>query len=289
MKRFFPCLLILFCFASCTAKQEVSQAAPTRVISMMGSFAEVWQLAGGDLIGVTEDAVRERKLPLSPDVKTIGSVKHPNIEEIIALSPDLVLASSDLEPHQKAVSVLGGANIPCKSLHIETFSDYLSVLEEFCKMTGREDLYKKNGLAIQNQINSCLANVPTDAAPSVLLIRAMSSSAKALPSDHMTSVMLSQLGAENIAERTPSLLEDLSMEEIIRSDPDFILVVPMGNPEAAEKTIAEGLAKNPAWRTLSAVKNGHYQLLDRNLFHYKPNARWGEAYETLFNILYPQA
>ena len=156
-------------------------------------------------------------------------------------------------------------------------------------LTGREDLYQKNGAAIDAKIKTCIAKVPKGKAPTVLLLRAMSSTAKALPGDHMTSLMLADLGAENIATRSPSLLEDLSMEEVLRVDPDFILVVPMGNLEAAEKTMAEGLAKNPAWSSLSAVKNEHYLLLDRELFHYKPNARRGEAYETLFKILYPTA
>lgn len=288
MKRILPLLLVFALFASCTAKNEPTPKSPERVVSMMASFAEVWQLAGGTLCGVTEDVV-ERGLTLPADVKTIGTVKSPNIEEIIALQPDLVLASADLEPHQKAVSVLEGANIPCKSLHIESFSDYLSTLRQFCDLTGREDLYQKNGAAVDAQIKACIAKVPKRKAPTVLLLRAMSSTAKALPADHMTSLMLSDLGAENIAARTPSLLEELSMEEILRVDPDFILVVPMGNLEAAEKTMAEGLAKNPAWSTLSAVKGGCYLLLDRELFHYKPNARWGEAYETLFDILYPEA
>lgn len=291
MKRFLSLLLIVMLFTGCAPQPEPQpdSARPTRVVSLMASFSEVWLLAGGTLCGVTEDAVSERGLDLSSDVAVIGTVKHPNIEEIMALSPDLVLASSDLEPHQKAVSTLESAGISCKSLHIESFSDYLSALRQFCDLTGREDLYQQNGAAVDAQIKACIAKVPKGKAPTVLLIRAMSSAAKALPADHMTSIMLEELGAENIATRTPSLLEDLSIEEIIKVDPDFILVVPMGDLEAAEKTMAEGLAKNPAWSSLSAVKNGRYLLLDRELFHYKPNARWGEAYETLFNILYPEA
>jgi len=30
-------------------------------------------------------------------------------------------------------------------------------------------------------------------------------------------------------------------------------------------------------------------VLNKELFHYKPNARWGESYEILANILYPAA
>ena len=46
--------------------------------------------------------------------------------------------------------------------------------------------------------------------------------------------------------------------------------------------------ENPAWAGLSAVKNGRYVLLPKELFHYKPNVRWGESYACLAEILYPE-
>ena len=49
----------------------------------------------------------------------------------------------------------------------------------------------------------------------------------------------------------------------------------------------ETFGSNPAWAGLSAVQNGRYVLLPRELFHYKPNARWGESYAYLAKILYP--
>ena len=45
---------------------------------------------------------------------------------------------------------------------------------------------------------------------------------------------------------------------------------------------------NPAWPGLQAVQNGRYLLLPKELFHYKPNARWGESYAYLAKILYPE-
>ena len=39
---------------------------------------------------------------------------------------------------------------------------------------------------------------------------------------------------------------------------------------------------------LTAVKQDRLILLPKELFHYKPNARWGESYAYLAKILYPQ-
>ena len=47
------------------------------------------------------------------------------------------------------------------------------------------------------------------------------------------------------------------------------------------------LLENPAWNTLTAVREGKYFVMDSNLYNLKPNGRWGEAYEQLADILYP--
>ena len=77
------------------------------------------------------------------------------------------------------------------------------------------------------------------------------------------------------------------MEEIIQEDPDFIFVVTMGDSGKALKALKDGIEKNPAWSGLSAVKNNRYIVLPKELFHHKPNARWGESYEYIAKILYP--
>ena len=77
------------------------------------------------------------------------------------------------------------------------------------------------------------------------------------------------------------------MEEIILRDPDFIFVTTMGsNTEKALKTLEENLMSNPAWSELTAVKNGKFRILPKELFHYKPNTKWDESYEMLYEILY---
>ena len=59
----------------------------------------------------------------------------------------------------------------------------------------------------------------------------------------------------------------------------------MGDAEAARDYMDAQLASAP-WQQLSAVKNGAYTYLPKELFQYKPNARWGEAYQYLAELLY---
>ena len=97
--------------------------------------------------------------------------------------------------------------------------------------------------------------------------------------------MLKDLGTFNIAEKAPVLLDGLSTEEIVLSDPDFILFTTMGD-EGAGQAYMESLISDPVWQTLTAVKEGNVHQLPKELFQYKPNARWGEAYAYLIELLY---
>ena len=55
----------------------------------------------------------------------------------------------------------------------------------------------------------------------------------------------------------------------------------------AKEVTEETLLKDPAWQSLTAVQEGRYYVMDPSLYNMKPNARWGEAYEILADILYP--
>ena len=63
----------------------------------------------------------------------------------------------------------------------------------------------------------------------------------------------------------------------------------MGDEQKALDYLNGLIQENPAWSGLSAVKGGRYVVLPKDLFHYKPNHRWGESYQYLGEILYPEA
>jgi iron complex transport system substrate-binding protein len=123
----------------------------------------------------------------------------------------------------------------------------------------------------------------------VLYVRATGSSCKVKNSEgSVLGEMLKDLCCNNIADQEGSLLEQLSIEKIIEQDPDYIFVVLQGSDSTkAEGILQSTLLSNPAWETLTAVKEGRYYVMDPNLYNMKPNARWGEAYEGLADILYP--
>ena len=245
------------------------EEAPQRVAALIGSYAETWVLAGGEdtLAAVTQDAYDERGLELGEDVTNVGSNQTPELEALFAAQPDLVLLTPDLDGQLALAEPLAAAGIPAAWFKVEAFSDYLSMLEICTRLTGRDDLYQANGLDIQAEIDRALARVPEGEHPTVLLLRAYSTG--------------------NIADSDSGLLEEIQMESILAADPDHIFVTTMGSStEKALDSLTELFHSDPAWESLAAVKEGRVHILDKALFHYKPNVRWGESYEVLADILY---
>jgi len=269
--------------------RSVTTAQPKRVAALGTSLADIWLLAGGEVAVTTADAMEEARLGLDAAVNA-GSLKTPDAEVILASGADLVLLSGAISGQVQLAETLRRAGIPCAVFDVEHFEDYLRVLGICTAITGRADLYEKNGLAVAARVNAAIEGAQGRESPSVLLIRAFSSGAKAKNSENnMTGAMLRDLGCRNIADSESGLLESLSMEAILREDPDFIFVTTMGGTDEALAALAEDLQSDPAWADLRAVREGRYVVLDTELFHQKPNARWGESYEILFEILYGAA
>ncbi len=296
-------LSVIFCAAallSCTSRQntrnqnstlfdsqnkEVAIPADTGAVVAVGaSLADLWLLSGGGLSGTTSDAV-EQGLNIG-SAQIVGTMRDPSTEAIIGLSPGLVLLSSDIPSHAEIAEVLGQADISCFMAKNDSFEDYYKLLDKFTDITGKKQLMQTYGEDVKKRIQSTLQSVPSGEAKTVLLLRASSTEVKAKYKDNATARVLDELGTVNAAAGN-SLLESLSLEAIIDKDPDYIFVVTMGsNTDKANQILKDSLTENPAWQTLSAVKNGRFEILPKELFHYKPNAKWGEAYEYLYKRIY---
>lgn len=154
-------------------------AAPKRVAALLGSYAETWLLAGGEVAAVTQDAYDERGLELPEDTVNLGANQQPDLEALLAAEPDLVLLTPDLDGQMGLKDSLAAAGIPAAWFKVETFDDYLNMLKICTDLTGRSDLYQKNGLDIQSGIDAAIASVPEGEDPTVLLLRAYSSGVRA--------------------------------------------------------------------------------------------------------------
>ncbi|MFR3225870.1 MAG: ABC transporter substrate-binding protein [Blautia massiliensis (ex Durand et al. 2017)] len=265
---------------------------PQRVAVLLGSYADVWCLAGGrdTLVAAANDAWTDFDLDLGDEVANLGSLMEPNMETLIAAEPDLVIASSNTTSNVELLPSLEELGVPTLYFDVNSFDDYLRMLDACTRITGHEENYQTYGLDVQTQVDAAKAQ-NDGSAPTVLLLRSASTSCKVKNSKGtVLGEILADLGAVNIADQDESLLEDLSLERILADDPEYIFVVFQGSDQAAaQKTLEASLTSNPAWETLSAVQNGNFHIMEKELFHLKPNARWGEAYQKVADILYPAA
>ena len=65
---------------------------PQRVACLLGSFADIWHLAGGQVIAAPDDAWVDYRLPMGSDAVDLGSTKSLSLEALFTAEPDLVTA-----------------------------------------------------------------------------------------------------------------------------------------------------------------------------------------------------
>ena len=271
---------------------------PRRVAVLFSSYAEIWQITGGEVLITVADSV-ERGFADSDAVIVDGGAGHTALdtELLLASSPDFVIATADYPVQVEACELLSRSGIPTALFRVETFDDYLAVLKVFTDILGTEEKYIEYGTQIKAEIDAYLDTVSNylgnnpEKREKMLFIRAGSSSrsTKAKKAkDHFACAMLEELGLSNIADAAPILLDGLSPEEIVTANPSRIFVSMMGESEEAVRNNVTSIFASEAYSTLDAVRSGCIEFLPKHLFHYKPNHRWAEAYRYLIEILYPE-
>ena len=271
--------------------REVTVENPQRVAALLGSFADMWVLAGGEVYASADDAWEDFQIDMPEDAVNLGKTKEISLEKLFEAQPDFIMASTNTRVHMEWKETLEQTDIPVAYFDVSDFDDYLRVLKICTDITGRADLYEKNGLEVEKQIEGVIQEsqqrILKHGAEKILIVRMSAALIAAKNSqDNVLGEMLASLGCENIADSQDSLLENLSMEYILQEDPDKIFVLQIGDDlKAIEDHFANYVKENPAWNTLTAVKEGHVYVMDKTLYNLKPNDRWGEAYEKLESIL----
>ena len=276
-------------FTDALGNEITLQSPPQKTAVLLASTAEIWQTAGGTVSITVGDAVERGFAPEGTPLVDDGSGMKIDVERLAALQPDFVIGSADTPAQVQACEQLQKLGIPAAVFREDCFEDYLEMLRLFTRITGNAQAYEQYGQAVQQQVQQVREEAQQNQAqmPKVLLLRAGSgdSSTRAKTAkDHFVGVMLQELGAQNIADEAGALSERLSLEHVVANPPDVVLVTTQGD-EAAAIAYLKSVFAQPGWQAVPAIREGRVYYLDRQLFHYKPNARWGEAYATLYALL----
>ena len=281
-KRLFVILSTFVLFLTLCFPTSVYAKNKERVIACSKSVAETWVLAGGQLVGATEDATDYADT-------SIGSITKPSLEQIQSLEPTLVLVTEDIPSHKSLKKSLEDLGIDVYVVDINSFSDYKKVMKDFTKKTNQDDLYKKNVTKVEKRIKKIKkkANKQDAETASYLLMRLSASKNKVIKGDHFVTEMLNDMKMENVADDTSSL-DQLNMEAILEQDPDYIFITIQGDIDQGKDIYENQFQSNPTWSQLKAIQNNHVVFLEKDYFQYKPNNHWDKAYETVYSIRFEE-
>lgn len=262
---------------------------PERVIVLQNSLMEIWDQAGGKVTGRVEES-EDKVVENTMSAEVVGTMGAPSLEKILSLQPDLVIISNSYTAQREMIPSFEQNNIQVINLDNDLLEDYYKTVRLFTAITGRNDLYENNVKNIQNEVAEIISKAPDKNYKAVILF-ATSKSITVRDSNTMVGEMLKDLNVINISDSadTGTDTKSFSLEKILEEDPDFIFVQTMGSDlgKITERLKSDAL-DNPAWASLTAVKEGRYIVLPKDLYLYKPNDRYPEAYEGLAKILYPE-
>lgn len=284
-----------YTFTDSLGRTVTLNETPQKTAVLFSSYAQIWAQCGGNVDVTVGDSVKRGFASEDAVLVNDGPGLKYDMEVLVASEPDFVICTADFTSQAEACDALTEMGIPCAAFREENLEDYLSILKIFADLNGRPELYDELGTAVQAEIeeivrenNERLAGRDENDAPTYLFIRAGSafSSTKAKTAeDHFACVILDEIGAKNIADGDEMLTDELSLETILMRDPDRILIVPQGDENAAIAYIDE-LFSSEGWSEIPAVREKRYTFLDKELYNYKPNSRYAEAYRVLIDVLY---
>ncbi len=301
LKKSILFIILIFCVTSGVLLSAAPSRSPAckKAVALSKSVAEMWLLAGGEVSATTDDGL---ELEGAKNAVSVGGLTTASLEAIISVNPELVIMTLDIPLHKKIHASLRDFGIKTYIADVKSFADYEKVMTDFTALTGRKDLYDKNVVQIKKAIEKVVkknaqkgAALPTSPtagksgatapAPSAtyLFLRVSSAKNKVLK-DHFGNEIFQNFGLESIVS-DDSPLDEIGIEAIVNADPDYIFVVAQGDQKKADEAFYKAYKNNPAWAGLSAVKNDRVFMLPKELFNYKPNARWAEAYEIVGNLI----
>lgn len=264
--------------------RTVSLAAPAeRVVSLAPSNTEILFAvgAGGQVIGRDLFSDYPPEALAAQDIG--GSMGEYNLEAIVALQPDLVLAGGINPPELVAALEELGLTVYFLPNPLTLEEMYLN-LETVGALTGQE----AEAAALIESLRARVAAVDEKIAtvterPTVYYELDATDPARPYTAGHGTFIdlLITRAGGVNVAGEIETPWVQLDIETLLVYDPDLILL-----GDAAWGESAETVAARPGWNALTAVQNGAIYPFDDNLLS-RPGPRLVDGLEALARLLHP--
>ncbi|MGA2985090.1 MAG: cobalamin-binding protein [Terriglobia bacterium] len=281
-------LYILFCapvLASRELKDELGRSVhlpdnPQRVVCLAPSLTEtVYALGlGAAVVGVTDFTDDP------PDAKTkpsVGGLDDASLEKIVSLHPDLVLALGVIN-REETVDGLEHVGIPVYVVDPQGLQGIVASIQHVGDALNRSSDAARLLKRLEEQRLAVAARVGKLARPKVLVVIWYDPVITAGSKSFITDV-ISAAGAQSVTGDIPQAWPQISLEDVLRRSPDFVLLV-----RGAHGGITrEELEAHAGWDQLQAVRDNHVIYMGERLF--RPSPVVFDALVQLAKALHPEA
>lgn len=295
--KFFALLGILLILAACTPVEPVSPGAivddlgrsvsikeiPQRIISLVPSNTEILFALGLEdkVVGVTEFCNYPAEVL---DKEKVGGFSTPDIEKIIALQPDLILAGSI---HAKEViPALEERGLTVFALAPENLDGILKDIEVVGKITGKGEEASKLVAQMEARIEAITdktERLKPQERPSVFFIT-WHDPLKSMGSKSFPHELIEKAGGVNIFQDVEERNFQVEFETVVYCDPQVIIVT-VGHA-AGEAKAFEWAKEEPRLKVTEAGKNSRIFPLDTGLTRCGPRAV--DALEEFAKFIHPE-
>ena len=236
---------------------------PDAIISLSPSATEIlFAIDAGDQVIAVDD---QSNFPADAPISDLSGFT-PNLESIVALSPDLVVVSFDVDG---IVAALTTAGIPVLVQYAATTLDdtYLQIAE-LGTATGQSAKAEELGAQMKSEIDAAIAQIPAEAA-GLTYFHELDNTLYTVTSATFIGSIYTLAGLTNIADTSvdaASGYPQLSPEFIVDADPAIVF---LADTKCCGQT-ADTLAKRPGFEGLSAIASNSVVELDDDVA-----SRWG--------------
>lgn len=256
------------------------RANPPRIVSLAPHITEIlFDLDLGErVVGVTRysDYPEEAK-----SKERVGSYVKLNLEKIVYLSPDLVLATADGNP-KAVVDRLTDLGIPVYVVNAKEIGDIYSNIRSIGKVTGKSKEAEGIAYKLEKRISAVGDKVKGLARPRVFIQLGYSPLYTAGKNTFVDD-LITLAGGVNIAGEEKIRYPVYSTEALLEREPEVIFSVLMGS-EVDIKTDTFW----QRWGSLPAVRDGHIYYVDPDIVN-RPSPRIAEGLEFFARRLHPEA
>ena len=255
-------------------------APPGRIVSLIPSATEtIIALGAGDrLVARTEYDID----PALSDLPQVRGGLTPSLEQLTMLNPDLVVAWPD-NMTRSVSGRLTDLGIEFYAPQAQSLDDIYRTTRELGQILGLEEQADSLNDAITAELESLRGAVAGRERPAVFYVVWHDPPTTAGPGTYIHE-LIEIVGGRNVFADAPALWPQVSMEEIVRRQPD-LLILPVGEGPPLE---LERLRAMVGWRELQAVRDGNVVHIDASLFN-RPGPNVTEAARRLARILHPEA